>query len=101
MNLSLLSDKEMLERVSRAVKERRIALNLTQVEASQKAGINFMTLSNFERNGNISLKNIISILLTYGMEDNFLKAFEDRENWSLDELKRLDKKVKRIRHGTK
>lgn len=101
MKLSFLSDKEIFERISKTIKERRIALNLTQAEASKKAGMNIMTLSNFERNGNISLKNLISILIAYGMEADFLKAFEDRENWSLEELKCLDKNLKRIRHGKK
>lgn len=100
MRLSFLSESDILCRIAQAMRNRRIALNLTQKEAAERAGISFMTISKFELSGNISLKMLSSLFIAYGMEDKILFSFEDHSWWNLDELKSVEKR-KRIKHEQK
>lgn len=98
--IHLWSEQEIVNFIAAAMRERRIALSLSQKEAAQKAGLSTLTLSNFERGKNISLKNLISLLIVYEMDATILNAFRNRESWDLEELKRAETR-KRVRHGKK
>lgn len=52
------------------MKERRLALNLTQAGLSQRSGVALATLRKFEQSGAISLDNLLKLMLvTGGMEE--------------------------------
>ncbi len=98
MKLNLYSESDIMLKIATQMKSRRLALNLTQKEAADRSGLNFMTISKFEKTGIISLRMLASLLIAYGMENRILSAFSDREWWSLDELKQAEEK-KRVKHA--
>lgn len=58
-----------MERLGNIIKERRKALSITQRELAALAGIGINTLTKIERGeGNPSLKVVLSILNTLGLE---------------------------------
>ena len=50
------ASKQYIERISVIMKKRRIALDMKQSEAAEKAGISLGTLRKFEQSGEISLE---------------------------------------------
>lgn len=95
--LSIYSESDIMKKIAEQMRMRRLALNLTQKEASERSGISFITISKFEKTGIISLRMLVSLFIAYGMEDKILRAFTDHDWWTLDELKSAEDK-KRVKH---
>ena len=89
-------EREYLNRIRDVLKERRIALSLKQSLAAEKAGIKVRTLQHFEQTGNISLLNLLKLLVLYRMDTKAVAGIEDRGQWALEELERAET-VKRVR----
>ena len=53
---------EISTELSMAIKARRISVNLTQKQLSEKSGVSLSTLRSFEQTGKITLKHFLSIL---------------------------------------
>jgi transcriptional regulator with XRE-family HTH domain len=98
MGLKLYSESDIMRRLSAAMKNRRISLSLTQKEAAQRAGLSTIAIQKFENSGIISFRSLASLLIAYGMEDKFLSMIEDRDWWTLDQLKNIQNR-QRIKHG--
>lgn len=62
VDINLLSDKAILQKIGLFVQQTRIKENLTQGELAKQAAISRATLSLLERGENISLLNLIKIL---------------------------------------
>lgn len=74
------------------LKERRVALGLTQAEAAARAGMRVRSLQRFEQSGHIGLDKLMRLLVVYRMEQRIALAFEDRSWWSLEELRRAERR---------
>ena len=74
------------------MKKRRVALNLKQAEAAQKAGITLGTLQKFEQTGRVSLERFLRLCHTYRMEGQVIAAIENQSAWTLEQIKRADTK---------
>ena len=92
--LLLYTEQEILARIRQSMKARRIAVQLTQHEAARRAGLHPRTVQNLETRGVIALHNLVKLLFAYRMEHKILEAFEDKDWWKLDELKRAERKVR-------
>lgn len=64
--------KENLKELGLKLKKKRLRLNLTQLDISEKTGINRSTLSQIENGSNFSLKYLIMLFKTYGLLDEFI-----------------------------
>jgi len=84
--------KHLAEQAARAMKKRRIALNMKQTEAAARSGVALGTLQKFERTGNISLERFFRLCHIYKMESQITAAFEQRDSWTLEQIKRADSK---------
>jgi len=84
--------KHLAEQAARAMKKRRIALNMKQTEAAARSGVALGTLQKFERTGNISLERFFRLCHIYKMENQVIAAFEQRDSWTLEQIKRADSK---------
>jgi transcriptional regulator with XRE-family HTH domain len=62
VDINVLSDKAILQKIGLFVQQSRIKENLTQGDLAQQAAISRATLSMLERGENISLLNLIKIL---------------------------------------
>ena len=80
------------------VRERRLELNLTQVELAQKAGIPLPTYRKFERTGVIAFAKLLQVALALDALDDFDVLFSQRRYLSTDDVLNEGKKRERARH---
>ena len=83
---------ENIENVSLFLKERRVVMNLTQKEASERSGVNLETLRHFEQTGQISLLNFFKLLSIYRMDRRIMECIKDRSWWTLEQLEKSEKR---------
>jgi len=67
-------------------KRRRLDMNLSQQGLADRSGVSIATLRVFERQGKISLENLLKLALALGELD----AFENLFNKSPEEISSLD-----------
>lgn len=97
--LSLKSPFDMTQEIAKKAQEKRLELNLSQKTLSEKSGVSYGTLKNFEQKGQISLESLLKIALALGEMDTFENLFskpDDTLPASIDELL-ADKQRKRGR----
>lgn len=70
MNGEFTTNQDIIELLSRRIKEYRLAARISQKEMAEKSGISLATISHFEQgvSKNLTLNNLISILRVIGME---------------------------------
>ena len=90
--LSSISDN--VRAIKKAMKTRRVALNMTQDEAAKKAGIAPGTLKRFERTGEISLERLLCLMKLYDMDDTIVPRFSDMSWWTLEQIERAESRKK-------
>ncbi len=83
---------ENIENVCQFLKERRVVMNLTQKEASERSGVNLETLRHFEQTGQISLLNFFKLLSIYRMDQRIMEHIKDRSWWTLEQLEKSEKR---------
>lgn len=66
MRIANLSDKSILEELTRRIRQRRLNLNLTQEQVASQSGLHQQTIKNFESGKNVSLLTLIQILRVFG-----------------------------------
>ncbi len=93
-------EKRILEQISIAMKNRRVALKLSQRAAAEKADVKTPTLIKFEKTGLISLSSLVKLMIAYKMDTKILNSFKDRSDWTLEQIERAETK-KKIRPETK
>ena len=93
-DISLFSDKAILNTIGLFVQQTRIKQNLNQQELADKAAVSRSTLSLLERGENISLINLLKILRILDALYVF-KAFEVREEVSPLRLAKGEKKMRK------
>ena len=70
MNSEFTTNQDIIELLSRRIKEYRLAARISQKEMAEKSGISLATISHFALgvSQNLTLNNLISILRVIGME---------------------------------
>jgi putative transcriptional regulator len=87
MNWTDLSDKGIVEEIAKRVKQKRLNLNLTQLQLAQKAGLHIQTIKNFERGDTATLQTFIQILRVLDELDFFDKFIPDHGQSPIELLK--------------
>ncbi|WP_255572169.1 helix-turn-helix domain-containing protein [Celeribacter sp. PS-C1] len=82
---------EIQERVRDAARGRRMALDLTQAELSERSGVALGTLKRFERTGEISFASLLALAEALDALEEFSRLFPSPEIASLDELEKRSK----------
>ncbi len=74
-----ISNIDILETLSKRVKEYRLAARMSQRELAEKSGVSYTTISHFEqgKNTNLTLSNFISLLRTIGMERRLVELLPE------------------------
>ena len=74
-----ISNYDILETLSKRVKEYRLAARMSQRELAQKSGVSYTTISHFEqgKNPNLTLNNFISLLRCVGMERRMMEVLPE------------------------
>ena len=70
MNGEFTTNQDIIELLSRRIKEYRLAARISQKEMAEKSGISLATIRHFEQcvSHKLTLNNLISILRVIGME---------------------------------
>ena len=99
MNWYSLSDSAIVEEITKRVKQKRLNLNMTQKELSEKTGLHVQTIKNFESGSSATVQTLIQLLRAFN-ELEFLDKFMPDPGVSPIELLRLKGKG-RVRASTK
>jgi len=84
--------------VANRVKQRRLALRLTQVELAQKAGMPLATYRLFETKGKIAFSGLLQIAFALDCMNDFNNLFSSQSWATLDDMLAQTKPAKRVRH---
>lgn len=83
----LLSPLEVAQHMAEAVREKRLALNLSQKSLAVKSGVSYAVLKKFEATGEISLRSLLKIALVLDCLHEFMELFKPKETYvTLDEV---------------
>jgi len=86
MNLTLMTDKEILKLIANRAKAVRISHNLRQSDLSQKSAVPLSSIRVFERSGKISVVYLIKILRALSLIEELDNLFQTSE---IDDLKSI------------
>lgn len=99
-----MSDPAILRQLGERQKKIRIRRKMTQGELAEQAGVSLLTVSNFEKGKSITVANLIKIMRTLSLLENF-ENFLPEPKISPIQLKEWQAKQgrtpKRIRKSTK
>ena len=81
------------------MRERRLAINLTQTGLSKRSGVALSTLRKFEQSGAVSIDNLFKLMLVLGGLDELIEAIARNESkfGSIDDVLSGNESPKRKR----
>jgi transcriptional regulator with XRE-family HTH domain len=98
MNLTLMTDNEILKLLASRAKEVRIVNDMRQSDLSERSAVPLSAIRVFERGGSISLAYLLKILRTLSLVEELDNLFRQPEISDLKELvKQKSKTRKRVR----
>ncbi len=88
MIISLNTPRETLSDIPVLIRERRLAVNLTQEQVADQANVSLAVLRKFERTGKISLESFVKLAFVLGLNDGLLEALRMKQETaiSLDDI---------------
>lgn len=92
---------DLAQRIAKQVKQKRLKLNITQVELAERSGVSLGSIKRFESNSEISLKHLLFIAVVLESTHAFRDLFAIQEDRSIDEILKARKSAKRIRASKK
>ena len=84
-----LMPADVMKKVSRAARERRLSLNVSQQSLSKRSGVSLAVLKKFEHTGKISFESLLKLALALGCLGDFFELFKQappEEFLTLDSL---------------
>lgn len=82
----LKTSEELLKELGRAIRDRRIARGMSQLEISERSGVPLRTWKRLEGQGEGSLRHLIQAAIALRCEDNLTSLFPAPAAASMDEL---------------
>ncbi len=89
MNELFLTSFETALTLAKAVREKRLSLNLSQQSLSKTSGVSYSVIKKFELTGKISLESLLKIASALGSLDDFSDLFKQdasKTTLTLDQL---------------
>ncbi len=95
--MSLLTPAKAQLQLAENLRERRLAMGLTQAGLSSRSGVALATLRKFERTGAASIETLLKLLAVVGGLEEVIKATTliESEFSSIDEVIKADVRPKR------
>ena len=72
--IALMTPAKAKSKLAQNMRERRLAMNLTQAGLSKRSGVALATLRKFEQSGAVSVDNLFKLMLVVGGLDGLIKA---------------------------
>jgi transcriptional regulator with XRE-family HTH domain len=92
---------DLAKRIASQARQKRLKLNITQVELAERSGVSLGSIKRFESNAEISLKHLLFIAVVLESTDTFRDLFAIQEDRSIDEILKARKSAKRKRASNK
>ena len=73
--LSLKTEADLLREVADLLRAHRLTLGWRQTDLAARSGVAIATLRRFERSGQIGFRGLAKLLVSLGLVDTFLAAF--------------------------
>ena len=86
------------QRVASQAKQRRVAMQLTQVELAKKAGLPLASYRRFEQKGQITLSGLLQIAFALDCMNDFNALFASQSWATMDDMLQQTKPAQRVRH---
>jgi transcriptional regulator with XRE-family HTH domain len=101
--ISLISNSKALSILAENIREKRLAMELTQEGLSARSGVPLPTLRKFEQKGLISLESFLKILMVVGGTEEMISALKPQKQTfnSIDEVLKSTAKTTRKRGSKK
>lgn len=90
MYTNLSTPVEIADQIAKRAREKRLSLNLSQFQLSQRSGVSLGTLKKFEGSGKISLESLLKLSLVLDCLEDFSKLFGPKP---LEKIKSLDELI--------
>lgn len=71
MSFNLKTPNEARQEIAARAKERRLALNISQMELAERSGVSLGSIKRFESSGLVSLSSLLEIALVLGSLGDF------------------------------
>ena len=71
-----LMPADVMKKVSRAAREKRLSLNVSQQSLSKRSGVSLAVLKKFENTGKISFESLLKLALALGCLGDFFELFK-------------------------
>lgn len=97
------SANAIIQLLGERIKAYRIEYPMTQKELADKSGVSVRSIQNFEHGGDIQLSNLIKIIKSMGLGDNFTMLVPDVSQKPSMYLEKRKKKVRvrKVKEKTK
>ncbi len=79
MNLTLMTDEEILKQIALRAKEARIGNNLRQSDLSERSAVPLSSIRVFERSGKVSLVHLVKIMRALSCVEELDALFQPSE----------------------
>lgn len=96
-NLDFRTPRDVQGQVRSAMRNRRLALNMTQKDLAEKSGMPLATLKRFEQTGEISFAGLLAIAGAIDALEEFRNLFPIPPARTLDQLDAVNKPRQRAR----
>lgn len=98
MNWVAMSDRAIMGAIGNYVKDKRLSVNKTQAQISEKAGINRWTLGQLEKGESVTLVSLIQILRALDLL-HILDVFKVEKRISPIELAKIERQKRQRARG--
>ena len=75
MSFNLKTPTEVRQEIAAKAKERRLALNISQMELAERSGVSLGSIKRFESSGLVSFQSLLEIALVLGSLGDFDNVF--------------------------
>lgn len=99
--LNEFNPTDISKKIAKNQKLRRLEMNITQEELSQKSGVSLGSIKRFENTYQISLKNLLNIAVVLNSTQEFINLFTQQQYSSIKELNKISKAKTRKRARSK
>ncbi len=93
----LLTPEESLSQISASVRQKRVSMDMTQMQLAGQANVSLAVLRKFEQTGKISLESFVKLAFVLELTDALISALQSSTGHisSLDSLLAEERKPKR------
>lgn len=96
-NFSVYNPHETAKQIAQRLREKRLALNLTQLALAKKAGVSLGSLKRFESSYEISLHHLILLAIALQVSEDFERLFTSAVYQSVDDVIKQKSVIRRKR----